>query len=118
MSVYGNELALVPRQVLALGEYPHCSSIVYSFNSHTMKATGFQLVEVTNPTTGDVTKKLRVKFDTCVAINLLMPRDTTLEALMVDIKANRDAYLAKVQVREGEFGQYCVFSLAKIEDEF
>ena len=90
----------------------------YSLNSHTMKATGFQLVEVVNPKDGVTSKKLRVKFDTCVAINLLMPRDTTLEELMADIKADRDTYLAKVQVREGEYGQYCVFSLAKIEDEF
>ena len=83
-----------------------------------MKATGFQLVEVTNPNTGETSKKIRIKFDTCIAINLLLPQDTTLEKAMADIKANRDSFLAKVQVFEGEFGKYCRFSNATIEDEF
>ena len=83
-----------------------------------MKATGFQLVEVTNPNTGETSKKIRVKFDTCVAINLLLPQDTTLEKAIEDIKANREDYLRRVQVFEGEFGKYCRFSNATIDEEF
>ena len=83
-----------------------------------MKATGFQLVEVTNPNSGETSKKIRVKFDTCTAINLLLPEGKTLEVAMSEIKANREEYLRKVQVFEGEFGKYCRFSNATIEDEF
>ena len=83
-----------------------------------MKAIGFQLVEVTNPNTGETSKKLRVKFDNCSAINLLLPEGKTLDVAMTEIKANREDYLRKVQVFEGEFGKYCRFANATIEDEF
>ena len=77
-----------------------------------MKAIGFSLVEATNPKTGDITKKIRVKFDNASSYNLLT--DLTVE----EIKKDRDAILSKVELREGEFGKYAVISRVTVLKQF
>ena len=77
-----------------------------------MKAIGFSLVEATNPNTGDITKKVRVKFDNATSYNLLT--DLTVE----DIKKDRDNILKRVEVREGEFGKFAVISKVTILEDF
>lgn len=77
-----------------------------------MKAIGFALVEATNPNNGEVTQKIRVKFDNMFSCNLLT--DLTVE----DIKKDRDALLGKIEVREGEFGKYAIISRVTVLDEF
>lgn len=77
-----------------------------------MKAIGFMLVDATNPNTGEVVRKLRVTFDNSSSLPLLT--DETVET----IKASRDEFLAKVDVREGEFGKYCLFTKFNVIDKF
>jgi len=77
-----------------------------------MKAIGFMLVDATNPNTGEVVRKIRVTFDNSSSLPLLT--DETVET----IKAGKDAFLAKVDVREGEFGKYCVFTKFTVIDAF
>jgi len=77
-----------------------------------MKAIGFALVEATNPNNGEVTKKIRVKFDNMFSCNLLT--DLTVD----DIKKDRDNLLGKIEVREGEFGKYAIISRVTVLDEF
>jgi len=77
-----------------------------------MKATGFMLVEATNPTTSEVVKKIKVKFDNAMSFNLLT--DLTVE----DIKKDKDNLLAKVELREGEFGKFAVISRVTVLEEF
>ena len=52
-----------------------------------MKATGFKRVEVTNPNTGEIIQKIRVRFDNYQEFNLLT--DLTVE----EIKAEREELL-------------------------
>ena len=77
-----------------------------------MKAIGFSLVEATNPNTGDITKKIRVKFDNASSYNLLA--DLTVE----EIKKDRDNILSKVELRDGEFGKYAVISRVTVLEQF
>ena len=77
-----------------------------------MKAIGFSLVEATNPNTGDITKKVRVKFDNGSSYNLLT--DLTVE----DIKKDRDNILKRVEVRDGEFGKFAIISKVTVLEEF
>lgn len=77
-----------------------------------MKATSFRLVEATNPNTSEVVKKIKVMFDNAMSYNLLT--DLTVE----DIKKDRDTLLAKVELREGEFGKFAVISRVTILEEF
>ena len=77
-----------------------------------MKAINFTLVEATNPSTSEVVKKIKVKFDNAMSFNLVT--DLTVE----DIKKDRDTLLAKVELREGEFGKFAVISRVTILEEF
>ena len=62
-----------------------------------MKATGFLLQDVTNPNTGEQTQRLTVRFDNGKVIRLFHGEDS-IEDTVKAIKADRDAYLAKVVI--------------------
>lgn len=77
-----------------------------------MKAIGFKVVDVVNPVTAEVLRKVRVKFDNSEVINFLT--DLSIDA----IKADKDNILKNIEVRTGEFGKYCIVSKSTFVEEF
>lgn len=75
------------------------------------QAIKFQLVEVTNPATGDVVKKFRVLFNDLTTLSFVT--DLSLE----DIRAQKEELLPKVSIGEGQFGKYAYISRAKVLEE-
>lgn len=74
--------------------------------------TAFRRVKVTNPVTGETKEKIQVVHKDGHAYTLLT--DLTPEA----IKADREALLGKIDLREGEFGTYAVITRADILETF
>ena len=82
-----------------------------------MKVSGFCKAEVMNPNNGEVSTKVRVKFDNGEIINLFDSERTTDE-LIAYIRENREDVVKRIAVRDGEFGKFCVISRMKILEEF
>ncbi len=85
-----------------------------------MKAIGFALENVINPETGAESSRIVAKFDNSTKLRIFIPQDfakTPAEAV-TKIKADRNNYLKKVVVLEGEYGPYAMFSAAETVEEF
>jgi hypothetical protein len=74
--------------------------------------TGFKMVQVTNPNTQEVSKKLRVVSSLGEEFDLLT--DVTVE----DIKADRATFLSKVIIKQGPFKPYALFRNSEVLEEF
>lgn len=72
----------------------------------------FRRVSVTNPTTGETREKIQVIHKDGHSYTLLT--DLTVE----QIKADREALLGKIDLREGEYGTYAVITRATILENF
>lgn len=81
-----------------------------------MKAITFLRQTVVNPETGAESERLAVRFDNAKVIKLYFG-DDTLEDTITKIKANKQASLDRVVVREGEYGEFCVLSNAVTTEE-
>ncbi len=77
-----------------------------------MKFTKFRVVRVINPNTKEESTKLRAVTEDGKEFNILtdMP--------LADIKEQRDTLLAKIIIKEGPFGQFGVFRMSEILEEF
>ena len=74
--------------------------------------TGFKMVQVTNPNTSEVSKKLRVVNSNSEEFDLLT--DLTVEA----IKADRANILAKIIIKQGPFRPFAVIRQSEVLEEF
>jgi len=74
--------------------------------------TGFKMVQVTNPNTQEVSKKLRVVSSLGEEFDLLT--DVSVD----DIKADRAAFLGKVIIKQGPFKPYALFRNSEVLEEF
>ena len=81
-----------------------------------MTAVSFLLQEVANPNTGEQSKRLAVKFNNGKVIRLYNG-DTTIDDTIKAIKADKAEHIKRVVVRDGEFGEYCVFTKAVTIEE-
>lgn len=81
-----------------------------------MKAITFLKQEVVNPNTSEQSIRLAVKFDNGRVIRMYLG-DATIDDTIEAIKADKAAHIAKVVVRDGEFGEYCVFTRANTLEE-
>jgi len=77
-----------------------------------MKFTKFLKGTTTNPSTGEIVQRIRVVADNNQEFNLLT--DLTVD----EIKKDRDNYLSKVVIMQGEFGFYARFRSMIVEEEF
>ena len=77
-----------------------------------MEFTKFRVVKVINPNTQEESTKLRAVTTDNKEFNILT--DMPLDA----IKADREALLAKIIIKEGPFGQFGVFRQSEILEEF
>lgn len=93
----------------------------------TMVAKDFLLQEVVNPTNGEISQRLAVRFDNAKILKFwqgkddngeVIPLDVATAAIKKELGANREAYLKRIVVLEGEFGLYCRVTNAKTLEEF
>jgi hypothetical protein len=77
-----------------------------------MNFVGFLLVEVTNPNTGEVKKKLRVKSETGLEYNFLT------EMSVEEVKAQKTELLSKIVLGEGPFGKFAMVRKSVVLEEF
>lgn len=78
-----------------------------------MKFVKFQLVEVTNPETGEVLEKLRAVTDDGQSLNVFHPNHS-----IEDIKKDAQAIRESLVVGETEFGKYAYIPNAIVKEEF
>lgn len=81
-----------------------------------MKAVTFLKQEVVNPNTSEQTIRLAVKFDNGKVLRMFLGDDSIDDTITL-IKADRASYIAKVVVRDGEYGEYAMFSRAVTLEE-
>ena len=74
--------------------------------------TGFKMVQVTNPNTQEVSKKLRVVSSLGEEFDLLT------DVSVADIKADRATFLSKVIIKQGPFKPYALFRNSEVWEEF
>jgi hypothetical protein len=77
-----------------------------------MEFKNFRVVKVMNPSTKEESIKLRAVTTDNKEFNILT--DMPLDA----IKADRNALLAKIIIKEGPYGQFGVFRMSEILEEF
>ena len=77
-----------------------------------MNFVGFKLVEITNPTTAEVTQKLRVVGDNGLEYNFLT--DLTVE----QVKEKRNELLKNITLGEGPYGKFAMVRKSKVVEEF
>lgn len=77
-----------------------------------MEFTKFRVVKVINPNTQEESTKLRAVTVDGKEFNILtdMP--------LADIKEQRDTLLARIIIKEGQYGQFGVFRMSEILEEF
>ena len=87
-----------------------------------MKAIGFKVGNYTSKRTGEVSKKLLVKFDNATELFIWLNRPEftglELEASIDLIKKDRDMYLSQIIVADTQFGQQAQFSIIADAEEF
>ena len=71
---------------------------------------------VTNPNTGEESERLACKFDNAHVIKIWL-RDESLDDAIARIKENKQTALNKIIVKDGEFGEFCVFTQAVTTEE-
>ena len=81
-----------------------------------MKVLSFLKQEVVNPQTSEQSIRLAVRFDNGRVIRMYLG-DATIEDTIEAIKADKASHIAKVVIRDGEYGEYCVFSRANTLEE-
>jgi hypothetical protein len=77
-----------------------------------MEFIKFRVVKVVNPNTQEESTKLRAVTVDNKEFNILT--DMPLDA----IKADRNALLAKIIIKEGPYGQFGVFRMSEVLEEF
>ena len=90
----------------------------FTFKLKIMNAQTFLRQTVINPETAEETERLAVRFDNGKVLRMFLPKDSgTLEEVLATIKANKEAAIKKVNVKEGEYGEYCMLSSAVTLEE-
>ena len=90
----------------------------FTFKLEIMNAQTFLRQTVINPETSEETERLAVRFDNGKVLRMFLPKDSgTLEEVFTAIKADKPTALKKVNVKDGDFGEYCMLSSAKTTEE-
>lgn len=87
-----------------------------------MIATGFKVGNYTSRKTGEVSKKLLVKFDNATELFLWLNKaeftGKDIDESVALIKASRDTYLSQVVIADTQFGPQAQFSIVTESEEF